>query len=289
MSDVSILELRLSAMIYFALAGAIIVGCIVSINIFVNLPFVKYYVSKSKDVEAQPLLGESGDFKPHTEAVPIGPVLRKLWLEAVEVFYIFFVTLSIFPGVMFQIKGDNPSLLSSGWLAVIYVSLFQIFDYVGRQFTSIGVIPPKWVWLPVILRTGFVPLFVFCVQPLFFVSNWWGWSFMVVFAITNGYLGSVGMMHGPQRVADHQKETAGTIMMVFLQLGIFLGLHFAFYFLWQFNPDAFWAIFGYPANPGPLTPVMDVPVSANSSSPFAAPFAAPVSAPIGAPMNQTLF
>lgn len=190
---------------------------------------------------------------------------------------------------MFQIKGDMPNLLSTGWLAVIYISLFQIFDYVGRQMTLIGIFPPRYVWIPVIMRTGFIPLFIFCVRPLFFVSNWWGWSFMIVFAISNGYLASVGMMSGPQRVSDHQKETAGTVMMVFLQLGIFLGLHAAFFFLYWFTPNAFWAIFGYPPE---FPPVADVPVSAspvmaNSTSPFATPVA--LLAPIGAPANATLF
>lgn len=142
-----------------------------------------------KDVEAQPLLGDSGIFKSHDESTAIIPVVKKLWLEAIEVFYIFFVTLSLFPGVMFGIKGDMPNLLETGWLAVIYVSLFQVFDYVGRQFTSIGIFPAKYVWFPVALRTVFFPLFVLCVKPLVFVSNWWGWSFMVIFATTNGYFG----------------------------------------------------------------------------------------------------
>lgn len=90
-------------------------------------------------------------------------------------------------------------------------------------------------------------------------------------------------MHGPQRVADHQKETAGTIMMVFLQLGIFVGLHFAFFFLWLLNPNAFWQIFGYAA-PTPIgAPITDVPVSAGPV-PNANPIA--VLAPM---LNQTLF
>lgn len=70
-------------MVYFAIAGVIIAAAIAGINILVNLPFVKHHVNKSKDVEAQPLLGDSGDFKRYVEEVGILPVVKKLWLEAI--------------------------------------------------------------------------------------------------------------------------------------------------------------------------------------------------------------
>jgi len=76
------------------------------------------------------------------------------------------------------------------------------------------------------------------------------------------------MIYGPTRVDDHEKETAGSIMVCpyyqlyipfdtdllfalqsfFLQGGIISGLHFAFFFNWYANPDTFKDIFsGWPS------------------------------------------
>ena len=50
---------------------------------------------------------------------------------------------------------------------------------------------------------------------------------MAAFALTNGYLGSLGMMFGPSNVEDIDREKAGFIMSTSLNLGIFMGSHLA--------------------------------------------------------------
>jgi equilibrative nucleoside transporter 1/2/3 len=56
---------------------------------------------------------------------------------------------------------------------------------------------------------------------------------MVVFSLSNGYMGSLAMMMGPDCVGDHEKQVAGTMLTFFLLLGIAtgaaagLGLHVA--------------------------------------------------------------
>ena len=55
----------------------------------------------------------------------------------------------------------------------------------------------------VILRLGFFPLFGYCnikprTTPVYFTHDAYPVSFMAVFALSNGYLGSLAMMYGPK-------------------------------------------------------------------------------------------
>jgi hypothetical protein len=66
-----------------------------------------------------------------------------------------------------------------------------VFDLVGRTL-------PRWVqlfnhrtiWIPVVLRVAFFPLFVLCVKPLVLSHPAWPCVLVALFALTNGFLGS---------------------------------------------------------------------------------------------------
>lgn len=46
---------------------------------------------------------------------------------------------------------------------------------------------------------------------------------MLLFAITNGYFGSLCMMFGPSLVDHHQADSAGAMMVLALTVGLGLG------------------------------------------------------------------
>lgn len=85
-----------------------------------------------------------------------------------------------------------------------------------------------------ILRIVFLPLFAFCNAqprhdaPVFFGEDYYPIVFMVLFAISNGYLGSLCMMYGPSTVEPKHAETAGTMMAFLLIIGLALGAGFSF-------------------------------------------------------------
>jgi solute carrier family 29 (equilibrative nucleoside transporter), member 1/2/3 len=58
----------------------------------------------------------------------------------------------------------------------------------------------------------------------FFKNDFWQYMFMAVFALTNGYQGTLCMMFGPQDAAAANKERAGTIMVFFLTCGLTVGV-----------------------------------------------------------------
>jgi len=80
----------------------------------------------------------------------------------------------------------------------------------------------------------FLPLFFFCntaqprTVPVLFDNDAYYITFMALFGISNGYLGSLCMMYGPQLVEPRDAETAGTMMAFLLIVGLGLGAAFSF-------------------------------------------------------------
>ena len=110
-------------------------------------------------------------------------------VEAACVFLTFFITLSLFPGILLQVPlVYTPSV----WYNLIIPLEFNIFDTIGRTFPYWFLIPSKYVWPPVVSRLIFFPLFVLCVLNVVFMPDpeFWCYTFLIFFAFSNGYLGS---------------------------------------------------------------------------------------------------
>ena len=123
-------------------------------------------------------------------------------------------------------------IFSFSSLSQVYCFLtFNVGDLVGRsivgKYQFVG--PDKLIW-PVLARLLFIPVFMLCnITPTYlavvFKSDFWPFFFMFLMAVSNGSLGSLCMMYGPGLVNQKDKETAGTLMVLYLVV------HFYFYFL----------------------------------------------------------
>jgi equilibrative nucleoside transporter 1/2/3 len=129
---------------------------------------------------------------------------------------------------------------NTGWFIVINIFIFQLFDLVGRTLPRwFKIIPARLLWVFTSARVVFGVLFILCLVPgshRIFASNWASYVIMVFFAVTNGYCGTLAMMYGPANVLPHEKNLAGMIMSVFLQLGIFMAVLFALFLLFLVHP-----------------------------------------------------
>lgn len=159
------------------------------------------------------------------------------------VWSVFFVTLSLFPGMtslVHFVPTDFPR--DAAWFGICNIFIFQVFDFIGRILPRwLVIIPARVLWIFSVGRVVFGVLFILCIipneQPIF-NSNWASFVIMMAFALTNGYFGTLAMMYGPNNVEDHEKDTAGMIMSVFLQLGIFSAVLFALFILYLVQPCA---------------------------------------------------
>jgi len=162
-------------------------------------------------------------------------IFRKIRPAALAVFGTFLCTLSLFPSLTVKITSQyrcqtNSTLFDNDLFVPSLFVLFNVSDFMGRMLAGVsrlGVSSDN-IWVPVVLRFLFVPLFLFCrvmdsQLPLIFESDAWPLVFMVLFGLSNGFLSTVGMMIGPQMVSPRKAPLAGTIMMLSLNLGLLFG------------------------------------------------------------------
>lgn len=190
-------------------------------------------------------------------------VFQKIKSDALSVFLVFWLTLMLFPSVTAYITstklpagpGLNGTLAAAVPVPVPFSMLaaptpapvpinrffsdlfvpisflnFNLFDFIGR--ISAGLITVKlngckWLWCPSILRFAFIPLFLLCntagQHNAIFNEDAYPIVFMVLFALSNGFLSSVLMMYGPSRVRPEEMALAGTMMALFLTCGLTAG------------------------------------------------------------------
>nr|XP_055120194.1 equilibrative nucleoside transporter 2 isoform X2 [Symphalangus syndactylus] len=117
--------------------------------------------------------------------------------------------------------------------------LFNIMDWLGRSLTSYFLWPDEdsqLLPLLVCLRFLFVPLFMLCHVPqrsrlpILFPQDAYFITFMLLFAVSNGYLVSLTMCLAPRQVLPHEREVAGALMTFFLALGLSCGASLSFLF-----------------------------------------------------------
>lgn len=152
--------------------------------------------------------------------VPLGPLFRKLWRYALAVFINYWVTLSIFPGVLAE---DISSKLLGSWFTIVLITLFNCADSVGRMLPSVFYARDGAVLLVFsAIRVAFIPCYSLLVK-----HQTGDVSFMVVtgvLGLTNGYVTTATMATPDLAVTSKQEAVvAGTMMVFFLLSGLSAG------------------------------------------------------------------
>ncbi|XP_066893722.1 equilibrative nucleoside transporter 2 isoform X1 [Kogia breviceps] len=171
---------------------------------------------------------------------PVFIVFQKIWLTALCLVLVFTVTLSVFPAITAMVTSStSPGKWSQFFNPICCFLLFNVMDCLGRSLTSYFLWPRKdsrLLPLLVCLRAPFVPLFMLCHVPersrlpILFPQDAYFITFMLLFAVSNGYLVSLTMCLAPRQVLPHEREVAGTLMTFFLALGLSCGASLSFLF-----------------------------------------------------------
>uniref|UniRef100_A0A671PIW5 Equilibrative nucleoside transporter 3-like n=1 Tax=Sinocyclocheilus anshuiensis TaxID=1608454 RepID=A0A671PIW5_9TELE len=237
-----------SALVYFITADVFTLVCIV---MYLLLPRLSYS-SESRSVSHS-----SSQNRVTTKIVkylsctrsestsgsvpPLKPILKKTWVLGSCVFYVFFISIMIFPALSSGIQSMNKDS-GSPWATTYFVPLtsfllYNVADFCGRQVTAWLQVPgPTSRMLPllVVSRSALVPLFMFCnYQPryhlhsVFFAHDLFPVVFVCLLGISNGYLGTLPMIYGPKVVPRELAEPAGVVMSFFLTLGLAVGSAFS--------------------------------------------------------------
>jgi len=235
-----------SAFFCFVLSVVFLFTALIAYAVATRTEFYQHYLGEegTSDSEKKPedsKLLSNGDSGP---SVPIkvnpGRVLLQISPYGAAVFICFLVTLGCFPAITLQVQSTLPK--ESAWSSTFYVPvacflLFNVGDYLGRflagliQWPKPGKVGSFITLFLSIARFVFIPLFLFCnIRPaergltfVAFESDVAYIIIMLLFSLSNGYIGSICMISGPQVVRGEEAQTAAGLMVALLGLGLGTG------------------------------------------------------------------
>ena len=228
-----------SAFIYFATAALVIVITAISYSVLSKLPRMQFYFQRAKTTTEKKTTVKK---KEQYVRVPYFAILKQISRLTFSVTSVFAVTLSMFPAILSRIESVNKDN-GSRWNNDLFPTLmcFLIFncgDCCGRIIAGhVQIVSSTSKWLPVLCvsRVVFIPLFLMCKMedsylPTVLTHDAYPVVLNMLFSLSNGYFGSLCMMYGPRLVAIEYAETAGTIMSLFLTIGLTIGACISFLF-----------------------------------------------------------
>ncbi|KAI9578240.1 hypothetical protein GQX74_015126 [Glossina fuscipes] len=205
---------RTSAIYYFITAMLVLLMCF---DTYFALPLNKFYryhetIRRKENVRTDQRVPVK---------IPYGSVFFQAFPQLFNIFFVFFVTLAVFPAVHSDIRPNHNDFFIPDQLftSITCFLTFNLFAMLGSLATSWVQWPkPKYLWIPVSMRGAFLPLFLFCnylpkgVQrtlPILITNEWIYWIIAVVMSFSSGYLSSLGMMYAPKTVSPKYQTTAG--------------------------------------------------------------------------------
>jgi len=145
------------------------------------------------------------------------------------VFFVLAVTLSLFPGFTCEFRNYDSEMPRDDFVEIL-IMIYQTCDFIGRTLPKWFRFPPKkYLWIAVISRVIFYPLFMLLIYTNIFFSekNLVAYFVLIIFGLTSGYFASVGMVYGPSELDVPEQKNGGLLMGFFIQFGVFCGVHLA--------------------------------------------------------------
>jgi Nucleoside transporter. len=181
-----------------------------------------------------------------------------IWKPAVSAFLNFFITLSLFPGVLVDIPISKAKFSFGNWLPIVLITLFNLSDCLGRYILSFESNRPfQWlmsrhlsssshmkqghlslryyrylVWFPTWARGIFFPLFAMCILPSgeqtpIFDSDVLRCLIVFLFGLSNGFIQCANFTVAPTLVESEEMKNAVSLLLL---LAIYCGLSFGAFF-----------------------------------------------------------
>lgn len=229
--------LRKGAMMFFAIASFLELLCVLLYAyVFPKLPIVRYYRSKaasegSKTVSAdlaaagiqmenEPTTAEEDPKK--LELMTMKQLLMRNLDYGLDLFLIYVLTLSIFPGFLSEDTGIHRL---GSWYALVLIAMYNVLDLVGRY-------TPMIKWLRIESRRGLMIAIIFrflFVPAFYFTANYGGGQGWMIFltsllGLTNGHLTVCVLTAAPRGYKGPEANALGNLLVLFLLGGIFSGV-----------------------------------------------------------------
>eukprot|EP00921_Rhytidocystis_pertsovi_P015399 GHVQ01024481.1.p1 GENE.GHVQ01024481.1~~GHVQ01024481.1.p1 ORF type:complete len:488 (-),score=27.90 GHVQ01024481.1:1923-3386(-) len=187
--------------------------------------------------ETEPQLVTAGD----SESPPLAsqdqllgwwPLLKTASMQLFNMGLTMWITMNVFP-VIGPYSWQGPSIEQSD----ITMGMFQMGDFVGRYLPNAGTIPyvrrivminPKLLWIPVLLRLLFIPIFVvsYKVHDTTVLNDlWYQILLMLVFSLTDGWFATLSVIYNTDQFQNEKdKGRAGLMGSIIMLVGVVGGL-----------------------------------------------------------------
>ncbi|XP_057984419.1 equilibrative nucleotide transporter 3 [Hevea brasiliensis] len=191
--------LRKGAILFFAISAFFELLCVILYAYAVpKLPIVKYYRTKaasegSKTVSADLAAGgiralpqrEVEEDPEQLERLSNKELLQRSVDYAFDLFLIYVLTLSIFPGFLSE---DTGSHSLGSWYALVLIAMYNVWDFIGRNIhliESLKLESRKVLMLAILSRFLLIPAFYFTVK---YADQGWMIMLTSLLGLTHGYL-----------------------------------------------------------------------------------------------------
>ncbi|XP_062106236.1 equilibrative nucleotide transporter 3-like [Humulus lupulus] len=225
---------RKGAILFFVISAAFEFLCVLLYAfVFPKLPIIKYYRSKaasegSKTVSADLAAGgiqtlPKGDEEDPKKLERLGN--KELLLQnidyALDMFLIYVLTLSIFPGFLSE---DTGSHSLGTWYALVLIAMYNVWDLIGRYIPLIKFLKlesRKGLMIAILSRFLLIPAFYFTAK-----YGDQGWMILLTsfLGLTNGYLTVCVFTSAPKGYKGPEQNALGNLLVLFLLGGIFAGV-----------------------------------------------------------------
>ncbi|XP_057507735.1 equilibrative nucleotide transporter 3-like isoform X1 [Actinidia eriantha] len=231
--------LRKGAILFLAISAFFELLCVLLYAfVFPKLPIVKYYRSKaasegsktvSADLAAGGIYAEPGR-ESFIQAEEDPKQLKRLSTKellfqnidyAFDMFLIYVLTLSIFPGFLSE---DTGSHSLGSWYALVLIAMYNVWDLIGRYIPLIKCLKlesRRGLMILILARFLLVPAFYFTAK-----YGDQGWMIMLTsfLGLTNGYFTVCVLTSAPRGYKGPEQNALGNILVLFLLGGIFAGV-----------------------------------------------------------------
>jgi len=230
---------RTAAIYYFITALFILLACF---DTYFALPLNRFF--RYHDHIYSKALQEkkkSGRQLRVIHSIPFLKIFRQCLPQCINIFLIFFVTLTVYPSVCSEVHMAHSDFVipNEYFIPVTCFLTMNLFAVFGNLCPSqrCSFPSPRWLFIPVMLRFLLIPFFVLCnyqpsgverLWPVLFHWDWVYWSGGALLGFTGGYLSSLAMMYCPRCVEPEYASIAGMFGSASIVTGIICGIGFSY-------------------------------------------------------------
>ncbi|KAK3001945.1 hypothetical protein RJ639_021287 [Escallonia herrerae] len=234
--------LRKGTMLFLAISTFFEFICILLYAyVFAKLPIVKYYRSKAASEGSKTVSSDlaAAGIKTEASADDSERLSNKQLLfqnidYALDLFLIYVLTLSIFPGFLYENTGSHQL---GSWYPLVLIAMYNVFDLIARYIPLVQCLKlesRKGLLIAILSRFLLIPAFYFTAK-----YGDQGWMIMLTsfLGLTNGYLTVCVFTTAPKGYKGPEQNALGNLLVFFLLGGIFAGV--ALDWLWLIGNSHF--------------------------------------------------